>query len=132
MLNIELAHYLSEQPLVFLLLLFVCGVLAWQVPGAAIRVLLRIGLVRRVYDSEKIRWPISIDPWFLWTLHASCLFRGEWFCSRTRKGFPWCSPGFCAFGAFRNLPHVIKWEKGRLLPRRWGFRILGLEIGDRG
>jgi hypothetical protein len=37
------------------------------------------------------------------------------------------------FYVFRNLPGVIKWQKGRLLPRRWGFGIAGLiEFGDRG
>lgn len=37
------------------------------------------------------------------------------------------------FYIFRNLPHVIKWIPGRLLPRRWGFGIYGLiEFGERG
>lgn len=35
-------------------------------------------------------------------------------------------------GLFRNKPGVIKWRKGKLLPRRWGFYVLGLEVGDRG
>ena len=34
---------------------------------------------------------------------------------------------------FRNLPHVIKWIPGRILPRRWGIGFFGLiEFGDRG
>lgn len=33
---------------------------------------------------------------------------------------------------FRNLPGVIKWLPGRLLPMRWGFGICGIEFGDRG
>lgn len=33
---------------------------------------------------------------------------------------------------FRNLPHVIKWLPGSLLPRRWGFRFLIVEFGQRG
>lgn len=34
---------------------------------------------------------------------------------------------------FRNLPHVIKWIPGRIMPRRWGIGFCGLiEFGDRG
>lgn len=36
------------------------------------------------------------------------------------------------FYLFRNLPGVIKWLPGRLLPMRWGFGICGFEFGDRG
>lgn len=137
-LNVEVAQYLNERPVLFFFVLLALSLLLRATPRIVVYVLLRIGLVRYYYDSERVRWPISIDPPHLWALHIRCLFRGQWFCSRTddgslRKGFPWSGPGgFCAFGVFRNLPWVIKWEKGRLLPRRWGFHILGLEIGDRG
>lgn len=70
----------------------------------------RIGFVRILPDG-RVRWPISVDPPWIWGYH---LRTGDW------------------FGVFRNLPGVIKWQPGRLLPRRWGFRIIGLEIGDRG
>lgn len=136
MFSIEFAHFISERPVLLELFLFTVGCLLWKMPGAVTYALLRIGLVRRYYGSDKIRWPISIEPWWIWKVHFRCLLRGEWFCGRDktgkpRKGFPW---GFSisAFGMFRNLPGVIKWEKGRLLPRRWGFHIFGLEIGDRG
>jgi hypothetical protein len=97
--------------------------------------LLRIGLIRLKLDGS-IRWPISVDGWMWWRFYFRCLLRGEWFSSRDRKGrprrgFPFGCP-YAAFGVFRNLPGVIKWEPGRLLPRRWGVQILGLEIGDRG
>lgn len=36
------------------------------------------------------------------------------------------------FYVFRNLPGVIKWAPGRLLPLRWGFGVCGFELGDRG
>lgn len=39
---------------------------------------------------------------------------------------------FKRFYCFKNLPGVIKWERGRLLPRRWGFGVCGIEFGDRG
>lgn len=35
-------------------------------------------------------------------------------------------------GIFRNKPGVIKWIPGKLLPRRWGFYVLGFEFGERG
>ena len=44
--------------------------------------------------------------------------------------FYWRTRDF--FGVFRNQPGFIKWVPGRIMPRRWGIRILGLEIGDRG
>lgn len=44
--------------------------------------------------------------------------------------FMWSSKDYC--GIFRNHPEVVKWIPGKVLPRRWGFYILGLEIGDRG
>jgi len=81
-----------------------------------LRCLLRVGLVRR-RSNGSIKWPISVSPWWIWKLHFKHPFDpyvGGW------------------FGLFRNREGVIKWLPGRLLPRRWGFRILGLEIGDRG
>lgn len=81
-----------------------------------IRLLLWIGIVRR-RDNGTIRWPVYVAPWWIWKVQARNPF--------DRQIGGW-------FGLFRNLPGLIKWEKGRLLPRRWGFRVLGLEIGDRG
>lgn len=54
---------------------------------------------------------IYVSPWHTWV-------------------FYWRTGDF--FGVFRNLPEVVKWIPGKLLPRRWGIRIWGLEIGDRG
>lgn len=75
--------------------------------------LLRVGLVSRRHDG-KIRWPVSFRARWSWFL----LWRGDEVFERV--------------GVFRNLPHVVKWQRGRFLPWRWGFFILGLEIGDRG
>jgi len=71
-----------------------------------------------------------------WKFYFHCFLRGEWLSGRDSKGrfrtgFPFGCP-FAAFGVFRNLPGVVKWENGRMLPRRWGVQIFGLEIGDRG
>jgi hypothetical protein len=99
------------------------------------RLLLRIGLIRIRIDG-RISWPVRVDGWLWWKFYFRCFLRGEWFAARDTKGhfrtgFPFGAP-YSAFGVFRNLPGVIKWEKGRLLPRRWGVQIFGLEIGDRG
>lgn len=79
-----------------------------------IALLLRIGLVARRLDGT-LRWPFYVWPWEHWKV----------FC------FPAVGKRDL-FGVFRNRPGVIKWIPGRLLPRRWGIRIVGLEIGDRG
>lgn len=81
------------------------------------RLLLRVGVVRRRADGT-ISWPIHFAPAHVWR---------DWKSLRA-----WVR--FCGwFYAFRNPPGVIKWLPGRLLPRRWGFGIMGLiEIGDRG
>ena len=83
-----------------------------------VKFLLWVGLIRRE-DDGSIRWPIHIAPRHCWVSaweHPKLI--GRW------TGW---------FYVFRNLPGVIKWEEGRLLPRRWGFGILGLiEFGDRG
>lgn len=81
--------------------------------------LLRIGLIRLSNDGS-VQWPVSVRPWWIWKVQI------KGFLTRDRSNVN--SP----FGVFRNLPHVIKWQHGRLLPRRWGFHIFGLEIGDRG
>lgn len=76
--------------------------------------LLRVGLVTQRYDGS-IRWPLSFAPAWMWR-HPLCAVRqGGW------------------FYVFRNLPGVIKWREGRMLPIRWGFGVMGLiEFGDRG
>lgn len=75
-----------------------------------IKFLLWVGFIRRREDGT-IRWPFSVPPRhvrkFLWR-HGPRVY------------------------AFRNLPGVVKWVPGRLLPRRWGFGICGFEFGDRG
>ena len=71
--------------------------------------LLYIGLVRR--RDGTIRWPFHISPRWTW------------------KALLKVQP---LVGVFRNRPGVIKWVPGRLLPRRWGFYIWFVEIGDRG
>jgi hypothetical protein len=71
--------------------------------------LVRLGLIRIV--GSKIRWPLHMGPWHLWKM---LLFHGP------------------RIGVFRNRPGVIRDIPGRLLPRRWGFFILGFEFGDRG
>lgn len=74
------------------------------------RLLLWIGIIR-IRDDGSVHWPVSISPRWMW--------RALW------VGEP-------LFGVFRNRPGVVKWQRGRLLPRRWGIRIWFLEIGDRG
>lgn len=81
-----------------------------------IKLLLWIGLVRRnAYGT--IRWPFDAPP-----KHAF----------KSWKAFKHNCRFWGYFYVFRNRPGVIKWEKGRLLPRRWGFGICGFEFGDRG
>ncbi len=74
------------------------------------RFLLWLGLTRKKSDGS-YRFPVHVSPWHIWR-------------------YLWAYGQYCGF--FRNLPGVVKWEEGRLLPRRWGFYILGFEIGDRG
>ncbi len=69
-----------------------------------------IGIVR-IRPDGTLRLPVRLDPWWVWKIN--------W------KNGPRTQ-------VFRNRPGVIKWERGRLLPRRWGGTIIGLEIGDRG
>lgn len=61
--------------------------------------------------SERIIWPFHAPPWhrFVYYLRAGPRVY-----------------------VFRNLPGVIKWLPGRVLPMRWGFGICGFEFGDRG
>lgn len=76
-----------------------------------IDLLLAIGIVSISRTSlSGVRWPVS----FSWGM---------------TKMF-WRTRDFA--GLFHNKPGVVKWRRGRLLPRRWGFHLLGLEIGDRG
>lgn len=81
-----------------------------------IRLLKWIGFVR--VEDGKVRWPFTAPPKHILNDHRTWL-------------------GWCRFHGwkpyrFRNLPHVIKWQPGRLLPRRWGFGWCGFEFGDRG
>lgn len=76
-----------------------------------IDLLLAIGIVSLSRTSlSGIRWPVS------WSWNMCQML--------------WRTRDFA--GLFRNKPGVVKWRRGRLLPRRWGFYVLGLEIGDRG
>ena len=70
----------------------------------------------RVRADGSVRWPFSVWPadwWWLLLRHP-------------------LNPYFGWFSLFRNRPGVVKRERGRWLPRRWGFRVLGFEFGDRG
>lgn len=57
-----------------------------------------------------LRIPLQIDPWMMWVV---C-----WRCWRASDPF------MPMFGVFRQKP-------GTTL-RRWGLRVWGIEIGDRG
>ena len=82
-----------------------------------IRLLLWIGFVRYKHVGGAIRWPFYVAPRHCWAWKS---VRVNWLLGERVY-------------VFRNLPHVVKWTPGRLLPRRWGFGILGLiEFGDRG
>lgn len=74
-----------------------------------IDVLVRVGITRPI--ATGFRSPVQIGS-------------PEWW------AFMWRSKDFA--GLFRNRPGVIRDIPGRLLPRRWGFYVLGLEVGDRG
>lgn len=80
-----------------------------------IRFLAWVGFVH-VNSSGKVYWPFAWPSWSHF-----------WFYLRHADG-----KMFKRFYVFRNLPHVIKWREGRLLPRRWGFGFCGIEFGDRG
>lgn len=80
--------------------------------------LLRLGFCRR-RDDGTIRWPFAIGPWWHFKCQVRCLLRGQ-MCVAT------------PIGLFRNLPGVIKWIPGSLLPRRWGFCFFTFEFGQRG
>lgn len=80
-----------------------------------IRLLFWIGLVRRHHHTRRIVWPLSFAPLWMWKCPIVCAR---------------CNG---VFYVFRNVRGVIKWEKGRLLPKRWGVGFCGLiEFGDRG
>lgn len=79
-----------------------------------IKFLLWIGFVAKD-NSDKIVWPFHAPP--------------KWIIKYLFKGV--AIMGWKPY-VFRNLPGIIKWKKGRLLPRRWGFGWLGFEFGDRG
>lgn len=76
-----------------------------------------IGLVR-IRPDGSTHWPIHFAPGWVWR---------EWRYLRA-----WViTNGW--FYVFRNSPGIVKWQEGRMLPRRWGFGIAGLiEFGDRG
>ena len=86
-----------------------------SVATAVINLLARIGLVT-IVEYGAISWPVRVLPWWLW--------RARW--------WPAVGKRDPIIGLFRNRPGIVKWVPGRLLPRRWGFWIFGLEIGDRG
>lgn len=80
--------------------------------SAVIKFLLWVGFVSRRNDHTRaIVWPFSVP---------------------SRDMFRFYLKHGPRFYVFRNLPGVIKWRKGRLLPRRWGFGFCGFEFGDRG
>lgn len=91
-----------------------------------IRLLVWIGLVKIRHDGT-VRWPFSFPPSWVWKEMWSDLLQGTNPLLTLRA-----LSGYWLPYRFRNLPGVIKWVPGRLLPRRWGFGWLGFEFGDRG
>lgn len=87
-----------------------------------IKSLVRIGLVR-IKDDGKVRWPVHVPPGHHFKTYNGRIACGWRAWGRMTNWKPY---------VFRNLPGVIKWEPGRLLPRRWGFGWAGFEFGDRG
>lgn len=88
-----------------------------RIKALVLKGLVRIGLTRKELDGT-YRVPFHIAPKWVWkdwrTIRAHMKLHGS-------------------FYLFRNLPGVIKWVPGRMLPRRWGFGVYGLfEFGDRG
>lgn len=81
-----------------------------------IRFLLWVGFVAKRHDGT-IVWPFHVPSRAVFWHH---LKYGSW------------TGAFKRVYIFRNLPGVIKWVPGRLLPRRWGFGVCGFEFGDRG
>lgn len=79
-----------------------------------IKFLLWLGFVARRADGT-IAWPFHAPPAHIFWTH-----------------FKHGGSTFPRFYVFRNCPGVIKWRKGRLLPRRWGLGFCGFEFGDRG
>jgi hypothetical protein len=79
-------------------------------PLNPVRWLLRAGIARPHHSGQGLRWPLSWCRWHMWV-------------------YLWRSPGQ-RIGAFRNGEFVR--DVGTWLPRRWGFHVLGLEIGQRG
>lgn len=75
-----------------------------------IKLLLWIGFVTRCHDGL-IHWPF----------HKPTKYTFLFYLKHDKKPY-----------RFRNLPGVVKWIPGRLLPRRWGGGWLGFEFGDRG
>ena len=94
---------------------------AVSVYRSQIRVLAKVGLVA-IDRKGVVHWPFYIAPWEMWKMY---FLNPEWSHSHCKAIGGW-------FAFFRNSPGVIKWIPGRLLPRRWGFRIIGFEFGDRG
>lgn len=87
-----------------------------------IRFLTWVGFVSRRRDGT-IAWPFHVPP-----RHQFSTYRG-------RRMAGWRAVGRMTNWrpyVFRNLPGVVKWKPGRLLPRRWGFGWAGFEFGDRG
>lgn len=82
------------------------------------KLLLWVGLIARKHDGS-IAWPFYIAPLHCWVTFV--------------KHPVGMTKFYGVVYLFRNVPGVIKRKEGRLLPRRWGFGILGLiEFGDRG
>ncbi len=87
---------------------------AWRKARERMPPILRALSFLRVEVINRIPY-LNIAPWHCWV----ALWR-----SRVIQDKRW--------GFFRNRPAVIKWIPGRLLPRRWGFYVLGFEFGERG
>jgi hypothetical protein len=71
------------------------------------------GLVRVGEEDGRVIWPVAWSSWDWWRDVAL-----------GRLG--------ARAGLFTNVPGVVRDVPGRWLPRRWGFYVLGFELGDRG
>ncbi len=89
-----------------------------------IELLRAIGLIYIDARTGKVKWPIHNCTRHIWLWKIKDPHNPSW-AGEHRKFGAW-------FGAFHNRPGVVKWLPGRLLPARWGFYIIGIEIGDRG
>lgn len=78
------------------------------------------------FDKEKGALVYRYPEQVIWPFHVPPL----WQIKYVLRGKP-VVYGWKPY-VFRNVPGIIKWAPGRVLPRRWGVGWLGFEFGDRG